>query len=813
MVRLKDSVAEHYNLYTENLTLTGVSRPNDGVTADFALPNKTVQVQALVYSGKSHWLGGASAGQVWTNESWDLFPVLDGVPGRDGALSTHDEMTFAGLADGYRTVTLTGYSPELAKLNFSGNTGTTLRPDVGGERILLGGQGLTEAAEVNNGAGDHRVNVPIDLYQDLIISAFGQRMVFNPVGVNAITQKFATSGKLVTLIGGGQLGFLRPVTGDAWNMNVKLEGPAMLTVDQTFTDFELQDGQVVSAFYLDNALSSPQVVRAGTVEKTTAGTVRLGTATQLTRADADKIHFAINSGDLPVQAGTLYNNARLIPWVAGGVSPSITVWNGATLGGVGYSGDIRVLSGGTLAPGNSIGTITTTNLNIAQGATYHVEFNGDGADNTVVTAPGGATVKGGIQVTFYPGNIDVASKVFTIIEHASGIRDISPDLAVDLDYNKNGVYFDAETAKLYPSLTPLIRTFNDHTEVYFALYRNLGEPRTISSVPNIMGRTQSMFVHSITGDPYARLLARGPSAAQGITQNSLLSAKDNLDESISGAQDNTWLEGYSQVIQAKQGSGLWGYDFQLGGVSAGIDLMRENDWVMGLAFGLSQSESKHEYKGDKTTSTAYDIGLYTAASGDDSTVSFVAFYSSYDLTHTRFVEMGITTKPATGKPKAFRTGIELDYDTNVFRTPDSKTYLRMGLGAGLTHRNGFTETGDEAIAMNFDAINMPYFQLDVGMGYSTDLFKDDHTWQLFGEGMFTRHVVGSNPTCQARFVNPVGVSGEVTVPSPEYTYIQFQPSMGVSWREGMNSAEFKVFAEIRGGKTAPGASASYKLRF
>ncbi|MFM8551063.1 MAG: autotransporter domain-containing protein [Nitrospiraceae bacterium] len=812
-VKLRDEVAQHYNLYNETLTLTGTSKPTDGITAQFSLPNKTVNVQALVYSGKSHWLGGATAGQVWTQDSWAMFPTLDGVPGRDGALSTYDEMTFEGAANGYRTVTLTGYNPLLAKLNFGGNTGTTLQPDIGGERITLG-LGLTEAAQVNNGAGDHHVNVAIDLYQDVVVSAFGYRMIFNPAGENAITQKTQTANnKLITLIGGGQLGFLRPVTGDTWNMNAKLAGPTMLTVDQTFTDFELQDGQVVSAFYLNGAISTPQFVRANTVEKTTAGTVHLGTATQLTRADADKIQFAINSGDLPVQAGTLYNNARLIPWVPGGVSPSITVWSGATLGGVGYSGDIRVLSGGTLAPGNSIGTITTSNLNIAQGATYNVEFNGDGADNTVVTAPGGATVRGGIKVTFYPGNIDVASKVFTIIEHSSGIHDINPDQFVDTDIEKNGVYFDAQTAQYFLSLTPMIRTFADHTELYFALYRNLGTPRTISSLPNIMGRTQSMFVKSVAGDPYSRLAARGPSAAQGITQGSLLNSKDDLDQAVSGAQDATWVEGYAQAIHAHQGKGNWGYDYQLGGVAAGVDLVREKDWVMGLAFGLSKSESKHEYKGDETSSTAYDLGLYTAASGDDSTVSFVAFYSNYEVTHTRFVEMGITTKPATGKPKAFRTGVELGYDTNVLRTQDSKTYLRMGLGAGLAHRNAFTETGDEAIAMNFDAVNMPYYQLDLGMGYSTDLFKEDKSWQLFGEGMFTRHVVGSNPTCQARFVTPVGVSGEVTVPSPEYTYIQFQPTVGVSWREGLGSAEFKVFAEIRGGKTAPGASASYKLRF
>ena len=137
----------------------------------------------------------------------------------------------------------------------------------------------------------------------------------------------------------------------------------------------------------------------------------------------------------------------------------------------------------------------------------------------------------------------------------------------------------------------------------------------------------------------------------------------------------------------------------------------------------------------------------------------------------------------------------------------------MGLGAGLAHRDSFSETGEDAIVMNFDAIDMPYFQLDMGLGYSVDLFDDDKSWQIFGEGMFTRHVVGGETTSKARFLNPAGGSGEVTVASPEYTFIQFQPTVGVTWSDGLNSAEFKVFMEMRAGKTAPGASASYKVRF
>jgi outer membrane autotransporter protein len=486
----------------------------------------------------------------------------------------------------------------------------------------------------------------------------------------------------------------------------------------------------------------------------------------------------------------------------------VLVRNGGTLGGNGKTCAVTVLDGGKLAPGNSVDTITVTQLTLNPNSTYQVELNATRADQTIVTT--GQTLRTGkisvIREASHPlAASDFKDKRYVIIQSQLGTQ-TGTFAAAD-------VAFDTDTALEFPSYAPRVEMNDKQTILYFQLTQNFGSPRTISSLPNIMGRTQSMFVRSITGDPYARLLARGPSAARGVTQNSLLTSKDNLDESVSGAWDNTWVEGYAQAIQANQGSGSWGYDYQLGGVSAGIDLIRDKDWVMGLAFGMSESQSKHEYNHDKTSSTAYDLGVYTAASGDESTVSFVAFYSNYDVTHTRYVDMGTTIRPATGKPKAFRTGVELGYDTNVFRTPDSKTYLRMGLGAGLSHRDSFTETGEDAITMNFDAINMPYFQLDMGMGYATDLFEGDKTWQLFGEGMFTRHVVASNPTTQARFVNAVGSSGEVTVPSPEYTYIQFQPSIGVSWREGMNSAEFKVFAEIRGGKTAPGASASYKLRF
>ena len=757
----------------------------DGSLAPLVVSPLDVQVMGLAYTGRGTWI--ASSGN-WTSGTvdadWDRWELLGGIPGIDGTLSNADTASFGGA--GANTVTLSAVSPRLKALNFSSVAGTTLSR-AGTEQIDLGlGLAAGETVSMSVSGGQHLLQMPVTLHKDLTIDVGSQsKLTFGSL----VTTALGVTSLSVT--GAGSIDFLF-LTG-ATPLNLSLRGATVSTgVNQTLGALDLQSGTLKSSA----AGLSGSNINASSLVKSTSGTVYLGD-----KEAPSKLFIAGTLTLADVTAGVLRNNANL--------QAPVTVRANATLGGVGNSLAVSILNDGHLAPGNSIGTYTTTSLTLNPTSNYDVEFNRAGADKTIVT--NGPTVRAGkINVIFLndpnvANAADFKDKVFIIIDN-TGHTATGTFAASD-------VAFDPATASAFPSYLPKVRMFDNHTELYFLLTQNFGTPRTISSLPSIMGRTQSMFVHSIAGDPYARLLARGPSSARGVTQNSFLSSKDNLDEAVSGAQDNTWVEGYAQTIQARQGSGNWGYDYQLGGVAAGIDLIRDQDWVMGLAFGMSQSEAKHEYNRDKTSATAYDLGLYTAATGDDSTVSFVAFYSNYDVTHTRQVDMDFTTRPASGKPKAFRTGVELGYDTNVFRTPDSKTYLRMGLGAGVAHRDGFTEKGEDAIIMNFDAVNMPYFQLDMGMGYSTDLFEGDKTWQLFGEGMFTRHVVSSNPTCQARFVNAVGGSGEVTVPSPEYTYIQFQPTVGVSWREGLGSAEFKVFAEIRGGKTAPGASASYKLRF
>ena len=103
------------------------------------------------------------------------------------------------------------------------------------------------------------------------------------------------------------------------------------------------------------------------------------------------------TGATTVNAGTLSVNGDISS------SSGVTVNSGGTLGGTGNVPDVVVGAGGTLAPGNSVGTITVSgNLTFNSGSTYAVELSSAGADRTNVT--GTATLAGTVAVSSTAGS-------------------------------------------------------------------------------------------------------------------------------------------------------------------------------------------------------------------------------------------------------------------------------------------------------------------------------------------------------------------------------------------------------------------------
>lgn len=97
------------------------------------------------------------------------------------------------------------------------------------------------------------------------------------------------------------------------------------------------------------------------------------------------------TGATTVEAGTLS--------VTGSIASSsgVTVMSGATLSGTGVLPSVTVQSGGTFAPGNSVGTATVSgNLSLASGSTTAIEVQGATADRINVT--GAASLAGTLKL-------------------------------------------------------------------------------------------------------------------------------------------------------------------------------------------------------------------------------------------------------------------------------------------------------------------------------------------------------------------------------------------------------------------------------
>ena len=153
------------------------------------------------------------------------------------------------------------------------------------------------------------------------------------------------------------------------------------------------------------------------------------------------------AGNATYTGATAVNNGNLI--VDGSIASSsgLDVNNGATVGGTGTLPTTRINNGGTLSPGNSIGTITVQgNLMFASAATYMVEVSPSSADRTNVT--GTASLAGTMQAVFAPGSYTPRS--YDIL-HATGglggttfngLSGNNPNFAPSLSYTATDVFLN-----------------------------------------------------------------------------------------------------------------------------------------------------------------------------------------------------------------------------------------------------------------------------------------------------------------------------------------------------------------------------------
>jgi autotransporter-associated beta strand protein len=207
------------------------------------------------------------------------------------------------------------------------------------------------------------------------------------------------------------------------------------------------------------------------------------------------------TGNTFVDAGTLIVNGDIR------TSFAAIVNSGGTLGGDGYVPSTLIRAGGTLAPGNSVGTLNVVgNLQFITGSTYAVEVSSTGADRTNVS---GSTILGGATVAASIAADSTVNKQYTILNSTSGFTGrfnssvtTSSNYAASLSYDTNNVYLTLSLA--YGSGTTGLDQNQQNVGNALNNYFNAN-----SGIPGVYGTLTANGLTQLSGQPGASIPQAG----------------------------------------------------------------------------------------------------------------------------------------------------------------------------------------------------------------------------------------------------------------------------------------------------------------
>lgn len=263
----------------------------------------------------------------------------------------------------------------------------------GGTTLFWSHTTAGNATIVNNSGGDTVFNAWSTAGNATIITNPGGRTEFYDFATGGLAA-FVTNGSGVVDFGGS--------TGPAGNGRITAgsiagSGRYYIGGGNTLVVGGNDQSTIVTGRIADYSPCGCGPTGPGSLEKVGTGTLTLaGTNTY--------------TGSTLVSGGTLIVNGSIA------TSSGLVVAEGGAIGGSGALPSTTI--DGTLAPGNSIGTVTINgNLTFGAGSVYRVELSSTASDFTRVT--GTAALAGTVAVTLLPG--ETAARHYTILTAAGGL--------------------------------------------------------------------------------------------------------------------------------------------------------------------------------------------------------------------------------------------------------------------------------------------------------------------------------------------------------------------------------------------------------
>jgi autotransporter-associated beta strand protein len=456
------------------------------------------------------------------------------------------------------------------------------------------------------------------------------------------------------------------------------------------------------------------LVKTGTGTLTLSGTNSYGGSTKVNAGalvvtgSSSTSEFIVNSG------GTLSGSGAVKP---------VTVSSGGTLKGTGTWGDVT--NSGTLAPGNSIGTINITgNYTQATGSTLEIEISPTQSDKVIVS--GNVTIQSGASVHLIPDIGSYNSNSYTIISSTGGtvsgtfgsIYSDSPLVSGVLNYpagqvvlTVNGKSISSITvtsggnpAIVAEALDAIISRGSTAVNGIFSSLLGLSTPAQITQALNQMspalykGMTvvQENNIAKVEGALGMRWQARVDS--QGCRPQAECAEGEGCPTScIESKPLEVWFSGLGDFLNQKpifaEKSNQFGYRGNTGGFVTGLDYKIVGPLYAGVLGAYTHSHVRWTHnQGSGDINTGY-AGIYASAQSQSfyGNLSVIGGWGSYEgnrnviypgvnaTAHTRHPGLQIITHIDGGANFTVNQGV-------VIRPIEAFEYISQ-------KEHGFVETG------------------------------------------------------------------------------------------------------------------------
>ncbi len=346
------------------------------------------------------------------------------------------------------------------------------------------------------------------------------------------------------------------------------------------------------------------------------------------------------SGQVNVNSGLLAINGQL--------PGTVIVQNSGVLGGSGVAGSVVAHQGGTVAPGNSIGTLSVNNnVQFDAGSIYAVEVDAAGNSDKIL-ATGQVLLNGGtVQVLAEAGDynpytsyliLDADGGVSGRFENAtSNFAFLSPSLAyapntVTLALTRNDVAFSQMAA------TPNQRATAEAIDSAFAV----GNPVYQALVTSTAEGARQAF-DAMSGEVHASTLSAVAQQSETLRRTAL----DRLDIDAKGTQ--LWAQAHGELADLRGNDNSAKVSVRdAGGLSLGVDTdlgpMR-----VGVAASYATSDVSVRERGSSADTKALSASIYAGARVGVLALRAGAGYSDLDFKTTRNVAVGNLSDHLTAK--------------------------------------------------------------------------------------------------------------------------------------------------------------------